>query len=153
MKCYGKSGQGKKDPSTFFFAILLKRRFFIMREKTKNVMRSAEEKEAIIVESYQCGCIKTARKYDIQHSVLKRWRRKYREQGIEGLRSKTGKTSHGYNHLASLRNKKNKTREEELELENLKLKVEVARLKKGYQVKGVGSKKEYVTIKDLNMKS
>ena len=49
--------------------------------------------------------------------------------------------------------KKNKTREEELELENLKLKVEVARLKKGYQVKGVGSKKEYVTIKDLNTKS
>ena len=48
---------------------------------------------------------------------------------------------------------KNKTREEELELENLKLKVEVARLKKGYQVKGVGSKKEYVTIKDLNTKS
>lgn len=27
-----------------------------MREKTKNVMHSAEEKEAIIVESYQCGC-------------------------------------------------------------------------------------------------
>ncbi len=124
-----------------------------MREKIRNVMRSAEEKEAIVVESYQCGCRKTARKYDIDHSVLRSWRAKYREQGIEGLRSKTGKTSHGYNHLAGLRNKKNKTREEELELENLKLKVENARLKKGYLVKGVGSKKEYVTIKDLNTKS
>ena len=124
-----------------------------MREKTKNVMRSVEEKEAIIVESYQCGCRKTARKYGIDYSVLKSWRTKYREQGIDGLRSKTGKTSHGYNHLAGLQNKKNKTREEELELENLKLKVEVARLKKGYIVKGVGSKKEYVTIKDLNTKS
>ena len=51
------------------------------------------------------------------------------------------------NHLSGLHLKKNKTREEELELENLKLKV------KGYQVKGVGSKKEYVTIKDLNTKS
>ena len=124
-----------------------------MREKTRNVMRSAEEKEAIVVESYQFGCRKTAKKYDIHVRILTKWRRKYQDFGLDGLRSQTGKTSHGYNHLARLRNKKNKTREEELELENLKLKVEVARLKKGYQVKGVGLKKEYVTIKDLNTKS
>lgn len=120
---------------------------------TKNNMRSPEEKEAIVLESFHCGCNQTAQKYDIYRSVLKEWRRKYREYGIDGLRSQTGKTSHGYNHLAGLRNKKNKTREEQLEFENLKLKVEVARLKKGYLVKGVGSKKEYVTIKDLNTKS
>ena len=124
-----------------------------MREKSKNTMRSADEKESIVLESFQFGCTQTAQKYDIDRSVLKRWRRKYQEFGLDGLRSQTGKTSHGYNHLARLSNKKNKTREEELELENLKLKVEVARLKKGYQVKGVGSKKEYVTIKDLNTKS
>ena len=126
-----------------------------MREKTRNVMRSAEEKEAIVVESYQFGCRKTARKYNIFHSVLKRWRAKYREQGINGLKSQTGKGNHkgSGNPYSGLQNKKNKTREEELELENLKLKVENARLKKGYLVKGVGSKKEYVTIKDLNTKS
>ena len=110
-------------------------------------------KEFIILESCQFGGIKTAKKYDIDERLLRRWKAKYRDYGINGLCSKTGKTSHGYNHLAGLRNKKNKTREEELELENLKLKVEVARLKKGYLVKGVGSKKEYVTIKDLNTKS
>lgn len=124
-----------------------------MREKKKNIMRTPEEKESIILESYQFGGIKTAKKYDIDDRLLRRWKAKYRDYGINGLCSKTGKTSHGYNNLSRLRNKKNKTREEELELENLKLKVEVARLKKGYQVKGVGSKKEYVTIKDLNTKS
>ncbi len=124
-----------------------------MREKSKNTMRSAEEKEQIVLESFKEGRNKTANKYDVHERVLSKWRRKYQEFGLDGLRSQTGKTSHGYNHLAGLSNKKNKTREEELELENLKLKVEVARLKKGYQVKGVGSKKEYVTIKDLNTKS
>ena len=116
-------------------------------------MRSAEEKERIVLESFKKGRNKTANKYGVHTRVLTKWRQRYQEFGLDGLRSQTGKTSHGYNNLAGLRNKKNKTREEELELENLKLKVEVARLKKGYQVKGVGSKKEYVTIKDLNTKS
>ena len=125
-----------------------------MREKTKNTMRSAEEKERIVLESFKEGRSKTAKKYDIYVRVLGKWRRKYQNFGIDGLRSQTGKHSGKYNNgLNGLHVKKNKTREEELELENLKLKVEVARLKKGYQVKGVGSKKEYVTIKDLNTKS
>lgn len=125
-----------------------------MREKIKNTMRSAEEKEQIVLESFQNGCNQTAQKYDVYRSVLKRWRREYRGNGIDGLKSRTGKhsTKHS-NGLNGLHVKKNKTREEELELENLRLKIEVARLKKGYRVKGVGSKKEYVTIKDLNTKS
>ena len=125
-----------------------------MREKAINTMRSAEEKEQIVLESYQNKCIETALKYDVNYSLLKRWRKKYRERGVEGLRSKTGKDKNPRkgNPLNGLNCKKNKTREEELLLENLKLKVEVARLKKGYQVKGVGSKKEFVTIKDSNMK-
>ena len=127
-----------------------------MRTKKKNTMRSPEEKEAIVLEylndqhpSYR----KTADKYEISGSTFKEWKKAYLEFGIDGLRSQTGKTSHGFNHLAGLRNKKNKTKEEELQLKVMKLEIEVARLKKGYQVKGVGSKKEYVTIKDLNTKS
>ena len=129
-----------------------------MRTKKKNVMRTPEEKEAIVLEylndkypSYR----KTADKYGISGTSFKKWKKAYLKFGIDGLSSQTGKTkSHGKgNPLCGLLSKKNKTREEELELENLKLKVEVARLKKGYQVKGVGSKKEYVTIKDLNTKS
>ena len=124
-----------------------------MRYTEKNIMRSPEEKEGIVLESFEKGCSKTARKYGVERSVLKKWRNKYRTSGLSGLRSKTGMSPKPGNGLNGLYVKKNKTREEELELENLKLKVEVARLKKGYLVKGVGSKKEYVTIKDLNTKS
>ena len=129
-----------------------------MRTKRKNTMRSPEEKETIILEyfnDHHSSTKKTAEKYGIDLTMFKRWIKKYRENGIEGLKSKTGKAKHSGkgNHFSRLQRKKSKTREEELELENLKLKVEVARLKKGYQVKGVGSKKEYVTIKDLNTKS
>ena len=129
-----------------------------MRTKRKNTMRSPEEKEAIVLEylndkhtSYR----KTADKYGIPQRIFRIWIKKYREQGIDGLRSQTGKTKHcgKGNPLSGLQNKKNKTREEELQLKVMKLEIEVARLKKGYQVKGVGSKKEYVTIKDLNTKS
>ena len=124
-------------------------------EGTKNIMRSPEEKEAIVFESYRDGRNKIANKYGISKRLLGKWRDKYRKCGIDGLVRQTGKTKNPNkgNPFSGLQNKKNKTREEQLEFENLKLKVEVARLKKGYLVKGVGSKKEYVTIKDLNMKS
>ena len=120
---------------------------------TKNNMRSPKEKERVVLEAFKGGPNVTFKKYGISESLLHTWMRKYRENGIDGLISKTGKSPKPGNGLKGLHVKKNKTREEELELENLKLKVEVARLKKGYQVKGVGSKKEYVTIKDLNTKS
>ena len=117
-------------------------------------MRSPEEKELIVLEALDYGTVKTSKKYDIDRRLLRRWVAKYCNNGLDGLRSRTGrhKVKHS-NGLKGLHIKKNKTREEELELENLKLKIEVARLKKGYLVKGVGSKKEYVTIKDLNTKS
>ena len=126
-----------------------------MRYTKKNIMRSPEEKEKIILEAFEKGPNATFKKYDINEGLLHRWIKKYQNNGIEGLKSKTGKSKHHGrgNPLCGLQRKKSKTREEELELDNLKLKVEVARLKKGYQVKGVGSKKEYVTIKDLNTKS
>ena len=125
-----------------------------MEEKKTKTMRSPEEKERIVLEAIEHGPNKTARKFDVDRRLLQRWIVKYRNNGLDGLRSQTGRHKVKHNNgLKGLHVKKNKTREEELELENLKLKVEVARLKKGYQVKGVGSKKEYVTIKDLNTKS
>ncbi|MCQ2740471.1 MAG: helix-turn-helix domain containing protein [bacterium] len=124
---------------------------------TKNNMRSPEEKEAIVLEYLNAthpSTRKTAEKYGISDKNFRVWVKKYRDKGIDGLKSQTGKCGNRPgNGLKGLQLKKNKTKEEELELENLKLKIEVARLKKGYLVKGVGSKKEYVTIKDLNMKS
>ena len=120
-----------------------------MSQKKKNIMRTPKEKEQIILESDRFGVAKTAKKYDVSRRLLQKWKTKYRKLGIDGLKSNTGKASvEGRG-----RPIKPKNREQELELENLKLKVEVARLKKGYRVKGVGSKKEYVTIKGSNTKS
>lgn len=119
---------------------------------TKNVMRSPEEKERIVRESYEAGLRKTVVKYRLSERLLLTWRRKYRESGIDGLKSQSGKHGSG-NHLAGLWRRKAKTREEELELENLRLKIEVERLKKGYRVKGGGRKKEYVTTKGSNTRS
>ncbi len=104
--------------------------------KRKFTMRSPEEKEAIILDyfsDHHASYRKTADKYGVDYSRFRRWIKKYREEGLEGLRSKTGKVKNPRkgNPLCGLQRKKNKTREEELELENLKLKVEVARLKKG----------------------
>ena len=41
---------------------------------------------------------------------------------------------------------------EELELKIMKKDIEIARLKKGYKVKGVGQEKEFVTIFNKNTK-
>ena len=84
-----------------------------MRTKKKNVMRTPEEKEAIVLEylndkhpSYR----KTADKYGIAGSTFKKWKKAYLEFGIKGLKSQTGKTKHPGkgNHLAGLQLKKNK---------------------------------------------
>ena len=63
------------------------------------------------------------------------WMKIYKENGYEGLkpRKKRG------NPLSSLMNKKSLTEIEQLEYENMKLRIENERLKKGYLVKGDGS--------------
>lgn len=85
-----------------------------MRTKKKNVMRTPEEKEAIVLEylndkrpSYR----KTADKYGISGTTFKKWKKAYLEFGIEGLKSQTGKAKHPGkgNHLSGLHLKKNKT--------------------------------------------
>ena len=48
--------------------------------------------------------------------------------------------------------KKQKNKIEELELEIMKKDIEIARLKKGYMVKGVGAEKEFVITFNKNTK-
>ena len=69
-------------------------------------------------------------------------------KGIEGLKSKTGK----HNNPKCGKYNRNKTEIEKLKEEILKKEIELMRLKKGYVVKGVGVKKEYVSISDVNIK-
>lgn len=114
---------------------------------TKNRMLAPEVKERLVLEYIEQGVaapIITERE-GIDRSNFKLWVRRYRLGGLPALESQTGKKSIG-------KKKKSMTEIDQLKLENLKLKIEIERLKKGYSVKGAGTKKEYVSIKDPNMK-
>ena len=116
-----------------------------------NNMRSSKEKEKI-VKYYMSGhsLSETMKKYNIEHAMtFYRWLRKYQENGLESLQSKTGKKTGGNKGIG---NKKPKNKIEELELEIMKKDIEIARLKKGYYVKGVGQEKEFVTTFNKNTK-
>ena len=118
----------------------------------KNNMKNPEEKE-IIVKRYLAGesVRKLANEYEIGERPIYRWANKYQENGLDGLKSNTGKTSKHHEHIG-LHFRKPKNKIEELELELMKKEIEIARLKKGYMVKGVGAEKEFVTTFDKNIK-
>ena len=112
-------------------------------------MRTVKEKEKIIKEYYKHGQSYVCRKYNLSRSLIWNWLKKYEERGIDGLNSNTGKHK---NLNAGLHLRKPKDKIEELELELMKKEIEIARLKKGYMVKGVGAEKEFVTTFDKNIK-
>lgn len=90
--------------------------------------------------------VTVAREYDISHGMLSNWINKYLDEGYEALERKSG------NPYSALHSSKSLTENERLKLIVAKQEVEIARLKKGYFVKGVGAKKEYVTGKEKTTK-
>lgn len=86
--------------------------------------------------------------YRLNRGVIHSWVKRFIESGEDGLAEKV----YQRNRMISLFSKKSLTDEETLRLENFKLKVENERLKKGYQVKGVGSNKEYIPTSKTNIK-
>ena len=119
----------------------------------KNNMRVPEDKLAFIHEWQNTNMSQKsfAISKGIPHQTFQRWLSRYEKYGIEGLKSKTGKCGSG-NPYAALHSKKNLTEVERLRLELAKKEVECERLKKGYLVKGVGRRKEYVIINKKNSK-
>jgi len=119
----------------------------------KNQMRSPEEKEAIVRRCLDENIPfqKLGKELGITDTSISTWVRAYEMNGVDGLKSKTGKCGSG-NPYSALFNKKNLTEIERLRLELAKKEVECERLKKGYTVKGVGRRKEYVTINKKNSK-
>ena len=113
----------------------------------KNNMRTIKEKEKIVKEMIDnnISINEMSRTYNISKSVISKWLYNYQKNGINGLKSKTGKNLYQGLHL-----KKPKNKIEELEFEIMKKNIEIARLKKGYAVKGVGQEKEFVTIFNKN---
>ena len=116
----------------------------------KKKMRTPEEKEQIVKRFLDGEPVtKLANEMETDRRVIYDWINKYREEGKKGLKSNTGKHK---NPNAGLHLKRPKNKIEELELELMKKEIEIARLKKGYAVKGVGAEKEFVIIFDKNTK-
>ena len=77
--------------------------------------------------------------YSINHSLISNWVKRYLQDGEDALEPRNG------NPYAALHRSKNLTEAERLRLLVAKQEVEIARLKKGYWVEGVGANREYVT--------
>ena len=88
-----------------------------------------------------------AAELNIAETRVRAWVKLYNEGLLETGRKRPG------NPFSALHTSKSLSKEERLELENLKLKIENERLKKGYLVKGGGVNKEYVTIFAANTRS
>ena len=85
--------------------------------------------------------------FNISHGMLSNWIAKYLECGEDALTATSGG-----NRFAALSTSKSLTEVERLRLIVAKQEVEIARLKKGYFVKGVGAQKEFVITKDVSLK-
>lgn len=115
----------------------------------KNRKWTPEEKEAIVLEylNGKVGYKTAARSHGIAKSLMFSWINKYRENGIEGLKpNKRNNPNLG-------KYDRHPSEVEKLRKELLKKDIEIERLKKGYQVKGGGDQKEFVTTFDANTKS
>ena len=77
--------------------------------------------------------------YGVGASLISSWVKRYLQEGEEALEPHNG------NPYAALHRSKNLSEIERLRLLVAKQEVEIARLKKGYWVEGVGVNKEYVT--------
>ena len=87
------------------------------------------------------------KEYDISHSLISSWVKKYLEEGEAALEPHNG------NPYAALHTSKSLSEVERLRLIVAKQEVEIARLKKGYWVEGAGANKEYVTGSGKTTKS
>lgn len=119
--------------------------------KKKNRYWSKQDKLKIVLEviSKENRPSEIAKKYNISSGMLSTWTTKYILHGEEALEN----TKKPGNPLAQYQSRKELTPIEQLEYENMKLKIEVERLKKGYRVKGVGKNKEFVIINSKSSKS
>ena len=87
------------------------------------------------------------REYSVSSGLVSTWVKKYLNGGEESLVSRSG------NPYAALHTSKSLSEVDRLRLIVAKQEIEIARLKKGYWVKGVGVNKEYVTGSGENTRS
>ena len=90
-----------------------------------------------------------AKEYETDTGMICRWTKEYRAGGEEAFDPKTRPG----NRFAALHRSKNLSELERLRLLVAKQEIEIARLKKGYWVEGVGANREYVTGHDVSTRS
>lgn len=116
----------------------------------KNEKRTKEQKLEIIGKhlNEHISVRKLEKEYSADRSMFCHWLRKYGKYRETAFNPK----GHPGNPFAALHTSKTLTEIERLRLQLIKLEIENERLKKGYQVKGVGANKEFVSLKDANTK-
>ena len=110
----------------------------------KHRVFSQEEKIGYIEAFFKSH--KSGRQYakdsGLDYGCFCRWLKAYHEEGRDGLASHRNRCGNRY---AALHTSKNLDELGQLQLRMAKVEADIARLKKGYQVKGSGSRKEFVT--------
>lgn len=113
-----------------------------------NKKHTKEEKLKIVLDCINSGLSsrEASKKYDISNSQISKWTKQYLEEGENALENKK-KTG---NVTAALHASKNLSDIERLKLENLRLRIENERLKKGYTEKEV--KEAHAGLSKKNLK-
>jgi transposase len=91
--------------------------------------------------------LKIEKKEHVSNSLVSAWCKRYVEEGEAALEPHKG------NKFSALHTSKSLSEIERLRLTILKQELELARLKKGYFVRGVGANKEYIIGKGQILKS
>ena len=107
------------------------------KKDQKQTFRTESEKYEIIkpiLENIKSQT-QVSKETGINIGLIFQWIKKYNKSGLEGLKNKTKPG----NPLSKYQNKKNLTKEEKLEYENMKLRIENELLKKGFLMKGDGT--------------
>lgn len=103
---------------------------------------TADEKYNVIkpIIDLEISLAQTGKNTGVSNSMLHRWIKSYKENGYDGLKAKKKPG----NPLMKYSRRKNLTKEEHLEYENMKLRIENELLKKGYLMKGDGTIVKYM---------
>ena len=111
------------------------------RKGTKPRKWSKEEKLKLVLLhlNEKVSLMQIEKEYSVSNGLVSTWVKKYLNGGEEALVSRSG------NPYAALHTSKSLSEVERLRLIVAKQEVEIARLKKGYWVEGVGADREYVT--------
>lgn len=114
-------------------------KYWTKDEKTRIVNR--------VVKNYE-STLQVSKSEKINNGMLNSWLKKYYELGEKGLENKKKPG----NPLSKYQNRKELSELEQLQYENMKLRIELERAKKGYIVEGDGQNKVFISLNNKNLK-